>query len=185
MTLVEILVAMTTGLMILAAMTSLFLMLQRSAERAQHLSQVSSDLHIASERLVGWVRNAEGIEQASTSSRIHVRGGQSLPLCGAVVCWIEVGPDGLGSGPLGEADPTRSIARTVTAMSVAYGLDDDDDGTVDTFAASIPGGRAADVLATRITLTLFSGSARTEFSAEEEFVAVLRTPVFDRLALAD
>lgn len=184
-TLAELLVAMTTGLIILAGTTSLFVMLQRSGERAQHLSTISNDLHLAAERLSGWVRNAEGIDQTSTSSRLLITGGQSTPLCGAATCWIEVGDDGLEFGPSGSPDPTRVLARTVTGMTVSFGLDNDDDGTVDTFSASIPAGRAADVLAVSIGLALYSGSDRTEFAAEEEFIAALRAPIFDRLAFAD
>lgn len=185
MTLVELLVATTTGLIILASMTSLFIMLHRSAERAQHMSFISNDLHVASERLVGWIRNADGIEQASTSSRLVITGGQSILHCGAATCWIEVGEDGLEFGPLGDDDPTRSISPTVAAMTIEFGLDDDADGIVDSFANSIPAGDAADVLAIRTTLTLHSGSGRAEFGAAEEFVSVLRAPLFERLALAN
>jgi hypothetical protein len=185
MTLVELLVAMTAGLIILAGTTSLFVMLQRSGERAQHLTNVSNDLHVAAERLSGWVRNADSIDQASTSTRLLITGGQSTPLCGVATCWIEVGDDGLAFGPSGSVDPTRVLARTVTGVTISFGLDDDEDGSVDTFSASIPAGRADDVLAVRIGLTLFSGSDRTEFSAEEEFTAALRAPILDRLAFAE
>lgn len=182
-TLVEMIVAMTISLVILGSTTSLFIMLQRISEREQHVGQLRSDLHIASDRLSGWIRNGDGVDQASTSSRLLISGGQSEALCGAATCWVEVGDTGLESGPLGDAEPPHTIARTVTELTLTYGLDDDADGSVDSFAAAIPAGRAADVLAVNIGLALNSGSGEAGFETGVEFVTVLRAPVFARLPL--
>jgi len=184
-TLLELIVAMTVLAVVLPTIVSLFLLFQRSVDRQVAVRDVQAEAHLSAERLVRMVRNAEQIGEESSGDRLVVVGGMAGAVCGENTCWVELAEENLvARTPDGELESATVLARFVTALVFEFGLDDDGSGSVDTFSAAVPVGRAGDVLSVRMVLSFDAGGGPAAFSGELDMVASVRARIFPRLSLS-
>jgi len=184
MTLVELAVAMTAGLLLTAGVAPAFMLMSRGIEQQRAMQQVQAGTHIAAETLLRGIRGADGVLEGSTSTRLLMEGGPFTRLCGEDRYWIEVQGGELLCGPEGEGW-VRRIVGDVDQVGLTYGFDEDDDGFVESFRNSVGTGEGGDVMAVRFQLGLSIEEGRGVFRADTEFVAVIRNAILGRVELGD
>lgn len=183
-TLVELMVAMTTGLLLTAGVVPAFMLMNRGIEQQRVMQQVQSGTHVAAETLLLGIRGAEGVLEGSTASRLLMEGGPFTRLCGDDRYWVEVQGADLFCGPEGEGWVHR-IVGNVASLELTFGFDEDEDGFVEGFRDSVGAGEEEDVMAVRFRLELVMEEGRGGFLADTEFVAVIRNAIFGRVELGD
>lgn len=181
-TVIELLVAMVVGLVVIGAAAPLLTLGSRSVEQQRSAREVQASTHVAAEVLIRGIRDAEGVLDGASQTRLLLEGGPLAAPCGGDPYWIE-GADGeLQCGPEGEG-ASYTITRNATEALFEYGIDVNDDGSVDSFQNSVTSSNEDDVLAVRFELTLTRSEGQRDFENTAEFLAVIRTAVLDRLEL--
>ncbi len=183
-TLIELVVAMTVGLVILAAATPFVLSGGRSNEQQSATRQVQAGMHSAAEMLLVGIRGARAVLPSSSSTRLEMESPPLSVPCGGDSIWVEASPTGLECGPLG-GGTVRVLAAEVEAIDLSYGIDADENGRPDLFADAPSPDDFEHAVAVRFRLEVRHAEGRGRSAADPEFVAVLRRLVLQRITLAN
>ena len=181
-TLVELLIAMVCSLLLIGAAAPIFMLGNRGIEQQRSVQEVQSSVHLAAEVLIREIRATEGVRAGSDDAVLFLEGGPLAVPCGDTLYRIEWENDGIVCGPDGEA-PVRRIAENVGSVRFEYGVDLNDDGSVDDFRTNVTAGIADDVLAVRFFLNLARDEGQRGFDTETEFVSVIRNAALSRFEL--
>ena len=183
-TLIELLIAMVCSLLLIAATAPIFMLGNRGIEQQRSVQEVQSGTHIAAEVLIREIRATDGVRAGSDDAVLFLEGGPLAVPCGDTLYRIEFESDGIVCGPDDEA-PVRRIAENVGSVRFEYGVDLNDDGSVDDFRTNVTGSIEDDVLAVRFHLTFARDEGQRGFETETEFVAVIRNAVLSRFELGN
>jgi len=183
-TLIELVVAMTLGLLLIAGVAPMVRSSGRALEQQTALREVQVALHVTGETLIRGIRSANEMVDGTTATELRVRGGELTEMCGAEVFAIWVDGLGLHCGPVG-GPSVRRITPVVSELDLSYGLDTIGNGAVDLFVASPALDELADALAVRFVLRAEHVEGRGEADVTADFVAVVRNAVLARMELED
>lgn len=183
-TTVELLVAMTVSLILLAGGVSVFYVFQESITRQRAVHDSQTQIHLSVEQLVRLVRNADEIDPASTSNSLGISGGLTFATCGNQTCWIEADANGrlVARPPVSGAGQQLTIASALDSVKISYGIFDAN-GKLSTFAPQVPSGSADDVLAVSLQLFFRTREGRSQASGALKVHVARRDKILDRLSL--
>ncbi len=178
----ELIIAITAGLVLLAGAAPFFATGSRAVEQQVAIRDVQVALHATAETLLRGIRSATAVRAGSDEDALVLEGGELAGPCGADLFRIALQADGLHCGPDGEPS-ARLLSGEVAGLALTYGVDTDQDGSVNVFQSNPVSTALDDVLAVRFVLEARRAEGRSEIIASPEFVAVMRNAVFGRLEL--
>lgn len=184
LSMIELLVVMSVGLLLLAATAPVFMASSRAGEQQRTQQTLQTGLHVGAETLIRGIRSVDRVREGSTSELLLLDGGEMATLCGSDQYWMEVREGALHCGPDGE-DSVRQVLANVDSFRLEFGMDPTQDGTVSEFEDAVSSASESDVLAVRFHLGLSRREGRGASEEVTEFVAVIRNTIFTRLALAE